>query len=140
MSAIDVLNSEIRELQSENDPHKKHLTKLLLKQSNEQLNEVQKRELDDEIKSADKRISEINQIIIEKEKQITKINAQIEEQEKRMTLDKQITMEQIKLERIKNQGKSTALSFVDTIFHLLLLACLILHNWLRFSRSTKASP
>ena len=68
MSAIDVLNSEIRELQSENDPHKKHLTKLLLKQSNEQLNEVQKRELDDEIKSADIRISEINQIIIEKEK------------------------------------------------------------------------
>ena len=68
MSAIDVLNSEIRELQSENDPHKKHLTKLLLKQSNEQLNGEQKRELDDEIKSADKRISEINQIIIEKEK------------------------------------------------------------------------
>ena len=120
MSTIEELNNEIRKLQIENDPYKEQLTNLLLKQSTEQLDAEQKRELVDQIKIFDKRISENNQIILqnkkqieEKEKQITvqieekekRITAQIKEKEKRDTLDKQL---QINLEISRNQGKSAA--------------------------------
>ena len=73
MSTIDQLNRENRKLQDENDPYKEELTLLFLKRRTEQLNEEQRRELDDEIKIIDKRISENNKIIIENKKQITKL-------------------------------------------------------------------
>ena len=73
MSTIDQLNRENRKLQDENDPYKEELTLLFLKRRTEQLNEEQRRELDDEIKIIDKRISENIKIIIENKKQITKL-------------------------------------------------------------------
>ena len=77
MLTIDELNNEILTLQNENDPYKKQLTKLLRKQSTEQLTAEQKGELADEIKSVRTTISENNQIIIQNKKQITARERQI---------------------------------------------------------------
>ena len=88
MSTIEELNNEIRTLQDENNPYKKQLTKLLLKQTTEQqLDAEQERKLDDQIKIFDKRISDNNQLILQNKKQITA---------------------QINLEISRNQGKSAA--------------------------------
>ena len=109
MSTIDELNNEIRTLQNENNPYKEQLTKLLLKQTTEELNAEQKKELADQIKIIDKRISENNQLILQTELRIIeqekRITVQIEEKEKRDTLDKQ-HRNNLKLSR--NQGKAAA--------------------------------
>lgn len=89
MSTIKELNDEIQVLWKKNDHLEEQLTKLRLKQSTEQLDADQKRELVDQINIFDKRISENNQIILQNKQQIT--------------VDKQIS-----LELIKNQGKSAA--------------------------------
>ena len=111
MATVNPLKNEILELQKENDPYKKQLTALLLKQSTEQLNAEQKRELAANIQVVNSRISENNQLILVKENQILVKENQILESKKQIAADKQIQLELIKnegLELIKNQGKSTA--------------------------------
>ena len=76
MSTIDELNSKIRMLEGESNVYKEQLTTLHLKQSTEHVTAEQER-LDDHIKFVrisisenNKKISELNQIILQKERQI----------------------------------------------------------------------
>ena len=67
---IEKLKDEILELDKKNVPHMEHLAELL-KQRNDDLGVIKSQELEEDIRSVRKTISNNNDRILEKEKQIT---------------------------------------------------------------------